>query len=119
MDAGTIISVVFPLLTLITGGACILLFSITTTLRANNGDLKERVSILESEIEAEKAANASMKAELAAMHKVVTGEVQLAAILTLLEAHDKTMVAEHARIEKAIDSALGHVLQTLIQKDKP
>ncbi len=115
MDAGTVISVVFPLLTLITGGACILLFSITTTLRANNGDLKDRVAILEAEIATEKAENAAMKVELAAMHKVVTGEVQLAAILTLLEAHDKNSVAEHARIEKAIDSALGHVLQTIIK----
>jgi hypothetical protein len=109
VSAGAVISVVFPLLTLITGGACILLFSITTTLRANNGDLKDRVDILEKELKDERSDNAALRAEVGALHKVVTGEVQLAAIQTLLEAHDKSTVAEHARIEKAVDAVRGEL----------
>lgn len=109
MNLGAVVSVVFPLLTLITGGACILLFSITTTLRANNGDLKDRVDILERELADERADNTQLRAEVEALHKIVTGEVQLAAILTLLESHDKSTVAEHARIEKAVDAVRTEV----------
>ncbi len=114
MNVGTVVSVVFPLLTLIAGGACILLFSITTTLRSSNGDLRDRVSDLEKALSTEEEKTKTLQSDLSALQKVVTGEVQLNAILTLLETHDKSTVAEHARIEKAVEqvreglAALGH-----------
>lgn len=103
MTVGQVVSIVFPLLTLIAGGACILLFSITTTLRSSNGDLRDRVGDLERDLTSEKTENAALRSDLSALQKVVTGEVQLAAILTLLESHDRSTVAEHARIEKAVE----------------
>lgn len=116
MDLGTIVGVVFPLLTVITGGACVLQFSVTRTLRDNNGDLKERVSILESEIAIEKTANASLQSQVDALQKVVTGEVQLQAILTLLEGHDRASVTAHARIEMAIEQGTATMLAAVAER---
>lgn len=106
MSVGTVVSVVFPLLTLIIGGACLLLLSVTTTLRANNGDLKDRVDILEKDLNQEKLDNAALRAEVGALQKVVTGEVQLAAIETHVLALDKTTTSGLARVEKGIDTVL-------------
>lgn len=103
MDVGQVVSVVFPLLTLVIGGACILLLTITSTLRASNGDLRDRVGDLETSLKDEEATTKVLKADLAALQKVVTGEVQLNAILTLLESHDKITISEHARLEKVLD----------------
>lgn len=109
MSVGTVVSVVFPLLTLIIGGACLLLLSVTTTLRANNGDLKDRVDLLEKDLAQEKLDNAALKAEVGALQKVVTGEVQLAAIETHVVALDRTTTAGLARIEKGIDQVRADI----------
>lgn len=106
MDVGAILAVVFPLLTVIIGGACILLFSVTTTLRTSNGDLRDRVSDLEAKEVRNEATILQQKSEIVALQKVVTGEVQLAALADVLDAHHHESVLSATRIEKSVDLIL-------------
>ena len=109
INFGTILGVVFPVLTIIVGGACILLFSITGTLRSSNGDLRDRIGDLEREQAVDKATIITQAGELEALKKVVTGEVQLAAITDVLTHHHETSIAATGRIEKGIDAVLEQV----------
>lgn len=115
-----VISVIFPVLTVIIGGACILLFSVTTTLRASNSDLTARVDFLEKErdrLELEKRTDretfdaklVASAGELEALRKVVTGEAHLVAISDLLTEHHSEALAQWANVT----TTLGHVDQTL------
>lgn len=81
------ISVIFPVLTIIIGGACILLFSVTTTLRAANTDLRDRAKDLEGQVQRLEEKVHSQAAEIAIWQKTVTGEVHLVAITDLLSTH--------------------------------
>jgi hypothetical protein len=128
----TIVSIVFPVLTIIIGGACVLLFGVTTTLRATNGDLTARVDFLEGERERLRVESAttianleakvtSCTAELEALRKVVTGEVQLTAITDLLSHHHEQAVSKWTdtfqkwsdteTILKHLDKTLGELLR--------
>ena len=122
-DLGSIVGVIFPLLTLLAVGACALLYGVTTTLRANNGDLKDRVGILEHEgetkdhkITALQAEVIGQKGELDALRKVVTGEIHLVAITDLLTAHHTQAVKEWRDIETVlirIDTTMAGTLAIL------
>lgn len=94
MDAQTIIQFIFPMLTFVTVGACILLFSMTTTLRQSNTDLRDRVTDVEAENKRHEATIKSQaekidaqSEEIALWAKTVTGEVHLVAITDLLTHH--------------------------------
>lgn len=106
MDIPSALGVIFPLLTVIIGGACILLFSVTTTLRTSNGDLRDRVSDLEAKEVRNEATILRQESEIAALQKVVTGEVQLAALADVLDAHHHESVLSATRIEKSVDLIL-------------
>lgn len=109
LSMGTVVGVIFPLLTVIVGGACVLLFSITTTLRASNGDLRDRVDDLEKEQTKDKATIKEQHAELEALKKVVTGEVQLAA---LGDTSDQIlrMLVRAEKVQEQIRAALERIL---------
>lgn len=113
-DLGSIVGVIFPLLTLLAGGGCILLYGSTTTLRANNGDLEKRVDLLEAEglrkdaqIETHQKEIAGQKGELLALSKVITGEVHLVAITDLLTEHHAQAVAEWGVINGSMSELLA------------
>jgi hypothetical protein len=113
VSLATILGVVFPLLTIIIGGACVLLFSVTSTLRASNGDLRDRVADLEKEqsidratIKTQAGEIKTQAAEIVALQKIVTGEVQLTALTDLLEHHHADTIKTQARIEKTVDTLL-------------
>lgn len=122
-DVGTVFNFIFPLLSVLALGGCALLFGVQTTLRANNGDLKERVGILESEQRSDKqtiAAQAEQisahQGELTALSKVVTGEVQLVAITDLLTAHHTQAVKEWEQVNSIlirIDTTMAGALALL------
>lgn len=114
---GTVVGVVFPILTIIIGGACALLLSVTTTLRASNGDLRDRVTDLEAEQKIDKSLINSQKADLDALRKIVTGEVQLAAITDLLEHHHQAAVTAWQSVEGKIDQ-LAPSLDTILAEIK-
>lgn len=109
MDLDTALNVVFPILTVIVGGACILLFGITSTLRSSNGDLRDRVADLEASEARNEATITAQASEIAALQKVVTGEVQLAALADVLDAHHRETIVSNARIEKTTDKILEKV----------
>lgn len=100
---------IFPILTVITGGACILLFSVTTTLRQSNGDLRDRVSDLEASDVRKDATIKEQAAELVALQKIVTGEVQLTALADVLDMHHRETIVSTARIEHGVDTILQKV----------
>lgn len=104
-DVAHVLSVVFPVLTIIIGAACALQYSIVTTLRASNTDLRERVKELEDKDSRNEVTIAGQVAELAALGKVVTGEVHLVAITDLLEHHH----AESVRIWADVQTTLVNV----------
>lgn len=114
---GTIVGVVFPILTIIIGGACALLLSVTTTLRASNGDLRDRVTDLEREQAVDKTLIASQQSDLDALRRVVTGEVQLAAITDLLEHHHRAATTAWHAVEGKIDG-LNPSLETILAEIK-
>lgn len=106
---GNAISVIFPVLTVIIGGACILLFSVTTTLRASNTDLRERVKELEDKDRRNEVTITDLRAQAEALGKVVTGEAHLVAIGDLLTEH-------HTEAKDAwahMGSTLTHVDETM------
>lgn len=92
MGLDTIVGVIFPVLTVVIGGACILLFSVTTTLRASNSDLRERVKDLEAKNLTNEATISAQKVEIELWSKTVTGEVHLVAIEDLLTHHNNYAV---------------------------
>jgi hypothetical protein len=108
-DVAHVLTVVFPVLTIIIGAACALQFSVMTTLRASNADLRERVKELEDKDTRSDVKIAGQNAELAALGKVVTGEVHLVAITDLLEHHH----AESVRIWGDVQKTLTHVDKTI------
>lgn len=115
LSLGTIVGVVFPLLTVIVGGACVLLFSITTTLRASNGDLRDRVADLEKEQALDKATIKEQHAELEALKKVVTGEVQLAALGDMSN-EILRMLVRAEKVQEQMRAAVEHLLATTEDK---
>lgn len=122
-EVASIFSVIFPLLSVLALGGCALLFGVQTTLRANNGDLKDRVSILEAEQTADKTKIAAQAAqilahqgELTALSKVVTGEVHLVAITDLLTEHHAQAVREWHEVNTVltrIDTTMAGALALL------
>lgn len=109
MDFNNVLNVVFPILVVVVGGACILLYGVTSTLRTSNGDLRDRVADLEAAEIRNEAKIKEQAAEISALQKVVTGEVQLAALADVLDAHHKETVVATARIEKSVDTILEKV----------
>lgn len=126
-DLAGLVNVVFPVFTIAALAACALLYSVQTTLRANNGDLKERVGILEAEqkLDHEKiAAQAKQitahQSEIETFSKIVTGEVHLVAITDLLTAHHDQAVKEWTVINGVltrIDTTMAALL-TLAREGK-
>lgn len=122
---GSIVGIVFPLLTILAVGGCALLYGITGTLRASNGDLRNRVKDLEDEdaakatkIKAQGEQIDGQKGELEALRKVITGEVQLTAITELLANHHRQAVTEWEAINTVltrIDTTMAELL-TLIRE---
>lgn len=118
---GSIVGVIFPLLTILAVGGCALLYGVQTTLRANNGDLDKRVAILEAEgvrkdaqIAAQQKEIDGQRAELATLGKVVTGEAYLVAISDLVTEHHAQAVREWQTINGTLTEILG-----LLKKDRP
>lgn len=126
-DVSSVFAFVFPLLSVLALGGCALLFGVQTTLRANNGDLKERVAILEAEQVADKKTIngqaeqiAAHQGELAALSKVITGEVHLVAITDLLSAHHAQAVQQWDSVNTVlvrIDTTMAGALALL--RDTP
>lgn len=115
---GHAIGVIFPVLTIIIGAACALQFSVMTTLRASNTDLRERVKELEDKEKRSEVTIAGQVAQLDALGKVVTGEVHLVAITDLLEHHH----AEAVRIWESLQVTLAHTdatMTVLLEKGQP
>lgn len=109
MELSAILDVVFPILVVVVGGACILLYGVTSTLRTSNGDLRDRVSDLEAAETRNEATIKKQDAEIEALRKVVTGEVQLAALADVLDAHHRETTVSTARIEHGVDLILQKV----------
>lgn len=116
-DVGTVVSVVFPVLTIIVSGACLLLFATTSTLRATNGDQGERIKVLEGEQARDKALITGQASEIAALQKVVTGEVQLQAIADVLDHHHAQAVQMWGRVDQVLDHT-AHILDLLEERAK-
>lgn len=93
----TIVSIIFPILTIVAGGVAILAYGSNKVLRDTGADLRQRVEDLEGERDSIRARADSAAAELKVWQKAVTGEVQLAAILDLLGDHHRESVAEWAK----------------------
>ncbi len=115
-DIGSIFGVIFPLLSVIALAGCALLFGVQTTLRANNGDLKDRVAILEAEQKVDKETIAAQSKQISAhqgeietFSKVITGEVHLVAITDLLSEHHAQAVAQW----EGINEVLTHIDTTM------
>jgi lysophospholipase L1-like esterase len=87
-----VVSIVFPILTIIVGGFCVLQLGVTKTLRDSNGDLRARVTDLEASDQRKDEKIKGQAAEIAALQRVVTGEVQLAAIADVLQHHHEQAV---------------------------
>jgi hypothetical protein len=83
----TIINLAFPLMTVVIGAACILLFGATATLRATNGDQEKRILFLEGKSARDDAKIEAQEQEIKLWAKTVTGEVHLVAITDLLTDH--------------------------------
>lgn len=116
---GHAISVIFPVLTVIIGGACILLFSVTTTLRASNADLRDRVKELEDKDQRNEVTISAQAAQLDALGKVVTGEAHLVVITDLLTTHHSEAVAQWSKLGTAlthIDTDLSRVADAIERK---
>lgn len=108
-DVTHVLSVIFPVLTIIIGAACALQYSIVTTLRASNTDLRERVKELEDKEKRAEATIAAQVVELGLWQKTVTGEVHLIAITDLLEHHH----AETVRIWAEVQATLAQLTSAL------
>jgi hypothetical protein len=102
----TLVGIVFPILTIVVGGACVLLFGVTTTLRASNGDLRARVTDLEAGEGRSQEKIAGQASEIAALQRVVTGEVQLTAIADVLGHHHSQSVAVWTGVEHTLTEIL-------------
>lgn len=114
-----IVSIVFPLLTIVVGGFCVLQLGITKTLRDSNGDLRARVDDLEASDKRKDATIGGQAAEIAALQRVVTGEVQLAAIADVLQHHHEQAVTfwDNAnRVLEHTDATLAE-LTTLLREN--
>ena len=100
----TVQAVIFPFLTILVGAACILLFGVTTTLRATNEDQGNRIKFLEDErkrdketLDARDQAIKALNTEILMWQKTVTGEVHWTAITDLLEHHHSQAVVQWER----------------------
>jgi Tfp pilus assembly protein PilN len=104
-----VLRVVFPVLTVVVSGACVLLFGGFTTVKSTNEEQGKRIRFLEEErdrlaeeraaerekdaeerrVEREKYAHefANLRAEAEVLRKTVTGEIHLVAITDLLTHH--------------------------------
>lgn len=108
------ISVIFPVLTIIIGGACILLFSVTTTLRAANTDLRDRAKDLEGQVQRLEEKVQSQAAEIAIWQKTVTGEVHLVAITDLLSTHHTESVQKWSDLHDTLTHT-DHTLEAMAE----
>ena len=108
------ISVIFPVLTIIIGGACILLFSVTTTLRAANTDLRDRAKDLEGQVQRLTEKVQSQAAEISIWQKTVTGEVHLVAITDLLSTHHTESVAKWSDLHDTLTHT-DHTLELMAE----
>lgn len=79
------IAVIFPVLTIIVSGFCILLYGSQTTLRATNGDQEKRIVFLEAEQVRDKREIGDLKANVEFLEGMARGDAQLAAIQTTLD----------------------------------
>lgn len=126
---GSIVGVIFPLLTILAVGGCALLYGVTTTLRQSNGDLRDRVKDLEAEnetkdhkITALEEQVSAHQGELAALSKVITGEVHLVAITDLLTQHHDEAIKQWASVNGVllrVDTTMAGVLALLRDPTKP
>lgn len=113
-----IVSIIFPILTIIAGGIAILAYGSNKVLRDTAEDLRKRVVDLELDRDALQVRANSQAAELSVWKKAVTGEVQLTAILDLLSDHHKEAVREWAKnrvIQGDLITAM-HQLKTHIEE---
>jgi hypothetical protein len=111
---------VFPVLTLIIGGACVLLLVSTKTLRDSRDDQEKRIKQLEDERTRDKDTIVAQDAEIKFWQKAVTGETHLVAIIELITQHD-TKASEHwehlnTSVEH-LDTTMTHLAETM--EDKP
>lgn len=92
------VKVLFPVLTIVVSGACVLLFGGFTSLRVMNDEQEKRIKFLEAEREREgqerkdererdQAQIAELMSRAEVLRTTVTGEVHLVAITDLLTHH--------------------------------
>src|SRR5687768_7905247 len=89
-----IVGIIFPILTVIAGGIAILAYGANKVLRDTAEDLRKRVNDLEKDREQDRNVISAQAAELKVWQRAVTGEVQLAAIMDLLDTHHADAVTQ-------------------------
>jgi hypothetical protein len=112
----TIISTIFTVLTVITGGACVLLLVSTKTLRDSRDDQEKRIKFLEEERTRDKDTITAQATELGIWRSAVTGEKQLAAIMGLLTRHHTEAKASWIEVGdtlRHVDEILSHLDATI------
>jgi hypothetical protein len=82
---------------------------ITTSLREQVGDSKGRIEFLERERADDKALITQQAADIAALKRVVTGEVHWTSISDLLDHHHKLSIEHQRRTEQLLEQIRDEV----------
>lgn len=104
------IATIFPILTIIIGGACVLLLVSTKTLRDSRDDQEKRITFLEAKSVRDDATILAQAGQIDALGKVVTGEAHLVVITDLLTEHH----AEAVKSWTHVGATLEHVDATMV-----
>lgn len=103
MDLGNLLSTASVIVALATFAGLALQRGIVTSLREQVGDQKTRIDSLTAERGEDKATIARQASDIAALQRVVTGEVHWTAISDLLEHHHKAAQENWQRGESLLE----------------
>ena len=103
------LTTIFEVLTVIIGGACVLLLVSTKTLRDSRDDQEKRIAFLEAKSKRDDETIAGQSVQIDALGKVVTGEAHLVAIFDLITEHH-----DEARTNwSTVGATLAHIDVTM------
>lgn len=101
---------IFPVLTIIVGGACVLMLVSTKTLRESRDDQEKRIKQLEEERVRDKETIASQAGELVIWQNAVTGQEQLRVLIELVTQLTALLTEHHTEATTNWDQ-VGKILK--------
>lgn len=110
------VQIALAVLTIIIGGICTLLLVSTKTLRDSRDDQEKRILFLEKKSERDDETIEQQAEELRVWQRAVTGEVQLTAILELLNEHHTEATTSWDAIGTGIEhqsAAIGELAEQI------